>query len=607
MAEQGRQGILPEVQAAAEQPQPEQPQAPALQPPVVQVAPVQPQAGHPLAVQPQALQPAPVQPLALQPPAVQQAPGQPQAVQPPPVQPPAVQPAPGQPQAVQLPAAQPPAVVQQPRPVLELEWGRAVLRIYDQHLAAGVGMAAGLGIGLGIAAFYFGNLDLALPAIRRAIERRDPDNPDQPADPQVGEGVQQGSLLVPVIFYSQLGYQYFTSILNGPFLKACLQSELQKVGYEASIDVSVEKWELPNLPEGGAGLMGMMGEERVLGWLAELPEKVSLLSTAAGDSGIPEDVSSVAGVSTAASQEDVEEEEEAGPSQAGLPQQPPAQVTPTAQQAELQEGPLKRRRAKLLHKYSTTAQAWLKAYSCLEKGAAMVTTGGYQEGEEHLLEGIMLTEFVTPGDVNTILYHQSWLHLDRAKLHQLTSTQLQANPDSTPCLLIQALQLPYRHSRQQAINHVIDVVLQHGETDPMYKHLAYIYWALGYTTWVTTRQPAPALSAFASALMHKSDHLPTLYYTAVCSMDVFVPQAIRQFHHYIHTAPTGHRWVPHAHYFLVTLYGRQDPSVHRKRIQEHYKKAQTDRNRLPGVGPVPSVITDPARRVYEQVIAETDK
>ncbi|XP_035688053.1 uncharacterized protein LOC118423867 isoform X2 [Branchiostoma floridae] len=510
-----------------------------------------------------------------------------------------------QPQPVQPPAVQPPAVeleLQLPR-----EWGRVVLRIYNEHLAAGVGVAAGFGIG--IAAFYFGNLDLALPAIRRAIERRDPDNPDQPADPQVGEGVREGSLLVPVIFYSQLGYQYFTSILNGPFLKACLQAELAKVGYEAPIDVTVEKWELPNLPEGGAGLMGMMGEERVLGWLAELPEKVS---TAAGDSGIPEDVSSVAGVSTAASQEDVEEEEEeAGPSQAKgarLPQQPPAQATPTAQQAELQEGPLKGRRARLLqHKDSPTAQTWLKAYSCLEKGAAMVTTGGGQEGKgvEHLLEGIMLIEDMHPDVVNTILYDQSWLHLDRAMLHQLTSTQLQANPDSTPCLLIQALQLPLGHSRQQAINHVIDIVLQHGETDPMYKHLAYMYCALGYTIWMTTRQPAPALSAFASALMHKSDHLPTLYFTAWCSIDVSVPQAIRQFHHYIHTAPTDHPWVPLSHYRLVYLYGQQDPSVHRDRILQHYNKAQqTDRNRLPVFPPVPSVITDPARRVYEQVMSQ---
>ncbi|XP_019644875.1 PREDICTED: uncharacterized protein LOC109485626 [Branchiostoma belcheri] len=514
-----------------------------------------------------------------------------------PMQPPVLQPPAEQPQPVQPPVAQPPV------PVLELQWGRAVLRIYNERLAMGVGVAAGIGIG--IAAFYFGNPDPALQAIRRAIERRNPDNPDQPADPHVGEGAQEGSLLVPVYFYSQLGYQYFTTILNGPFLKACLQTELEKIGYKEPIDVSVEKWELPNLPEGGAGLlMGMMGEERVQGWLAELPDKVS---TAAGDSGIPEDVSSVAGVSTVASWEDVEEE--AGPSQAKrarLQQQPPAQVT--SQQAEVQEGPLKGLRAGLLqHKDSPTAQTQLKAFSCLERGAAMLTSGGYQEGEgvEHLLEGFILMEGVSPNDVNTFLYHQSCLRLDRPKLNQLISTQLQANPDSSPCLLIQALQLPYGHSRLQAINHVIDVVLQHGETDPMYKHLAYMYCALGYTIWETTRQPALALSACASALMHKSDHLRTLFFIAWCSMGVSVPQAIRQFHHYIHTAPTDHHWVPHAHYYLVILYGRQDPSVHRDRILHHYNMAQqTDRNRLPGFAPVPSVETDPARRVYEQVMAQ---
>ncbi|XP_066301736.1 uncharacterized protein [Branchiostoma lanceolatum] len=531
--------------------------------------------------------------------------------QPPDAQPPAVQPPAVQPPAVQPPAVQPPPVVQPPAapvPALEVQWGRVYIRIYNEQLALGFGVAAGLGVG--IAAFYFGNPDVALQAIRRAFERRDPDNPNQPANPQVGEGVREGSLLVPVIFYSQLGYQYFTSILNGPFLKACLQTELEKVGYKEPIDVSVEKWELPNLPEGGAGpLMGMMGEERVLGWLAELQisEKASIPSTAAGDSGIPEDVSSVAGVSTVASWEDLEEK--AG--RARLPQQPPAQATPTAQQAELQEGPLKRLRARLLqHKDSPTAQTRLKAYSCLERGEAMVTRGGYQEGEgvEHLLEGIILMEFVSPDEFNTILYNQSWLHLDKPKLNQLTSTQLQANPDSTPCLLLQALQLPDGHSRQQAIKHVIDVVLQHGETDPMHKHLAYLYCALGLTIWQTTKQPAPALSAYASALMYKSDHLPTLFYTAWCSIDVSVPQAIRQLHHYIHTAPTDHYWVPWAHYHLVILYGQQDPSVHRDRILHHYNMAQqADRNSLPVFPPVPSVLTDPARRVYEQVMAQPRK
>ncbi|CAH1237823.1 Hypp5451 [Branchiostoma lanceolatum] len=480
-------------------------------------------------------------------------------------------------------------------------WGRVNIRINNPWVAA-------IGIG-GIGAFYLANRYLTMKAIRQAVERRDPDNPDQPADPQVGLEAEVDSLLVPVIFYSQLGYQYFTSILNGPFLKACLQTELEKVGYKEPIDVSVEKWELPNLPEGRAGpLMGMMGEERVLGWLAELQisEKASIPSTAAGDSGIPEDASSVAGVSTVASWEDLEEKAERG----RLPQQPPAQVTPTAQQAELQEGPLKGRRVRLLqHKDSPTAQTWLKAFSCLERGEAMLTRGGYQQGEgvEHLLEGLVLIEIVTFG-VNTFLYDQSWLHLDKSKLNQLTSTQLQANPDSTTYLLIQALQLPYGHSRQQAINHGIDVILQHGETDPMYKHLAHIYCALGFTIWETTIQPAPALSAYASALMHKSDHLLTLFFTAVCSMGVSVPQAIRQFHHFIHTAPADHPWVPWAYYHLVILYGQQDPSVHRDRILHHYSMAQqADRNRLPGFNPVPSGLTDPARRVYEQVMVQPHK
>ncbi|CAH1239479.1 Hypp5832 [Branchiostoma lanceolatum] len=303
---------------------------------------------------------------------------------------------------------------------------------------------------------------------------------------------------------------------------------------------------------------------------------------------------------------DENDEEEGGPSQAKqarLSQQPPTQ-------AELQEGPLKRHRARLLqHKYSPTAQTWLDVFVCLERGAAMVTKGGYKEGEgvEHLLEGFVLLEFVSPCDADTILYGQSCLHLDKLQLDKLISKQLQANPNSTPCLLIQALQLLYGHSRQQAISHVINIVLQHGETDPMYKHLAYIYCALGYTIWQTTKQPTTALSVFASALMYKSDHLLTLFFTAHCSMDVSVPQAIQQFHHYIHTAPTDHHFVPWAHYCLVTLYSQQDPSVYRDRILHHYNMAQqTGRNRLPVFVRVPSDLTDRARRVYEQVMAQTE-
>ncbi|CAH1239512.1 Hypp5838 [Branchiostoma lanceolatum] len=482
------------------------------------------------------------------------------------------------------------------QPVLEMmaEWGRVYLRISDVWLARGVA----------IGAFYLANRALTMLAVRRAVERRDPDNPDQPADPQVGLEAEVDSLLVPVIFYSQLGYQYFTSILNGPFLKACLQTELEKVGYKEPIDVSVEWWDLPNLPEGGTGpLMGMM---KVQGWLLESPEKMSMLSTAAVDSGIPEDVFSVAGVSTVASGKDVEEEEQkVGPSQAKrarLPQEPPAQ-------AELQEGPLKRRRARLLqHKDSPTAQTLLKAFSCLERGAAMVTKGGYQQGEgvEHLLEGIIELEYSAPERVIGILYEQRWLQLEKTQLDYLICSQLKGNPHSTPYLLIQALQLPDGLSRQQAINHVIDVVRQHGETDPMYKHVAYMNWALGYTIWQTTKQPTQALSACASALMYKSDHLPTLYLTAGCSMDVSVPQAIRQFHHYIHTAPTDHQFVPWAHYYLVTLYGQQDPSVHKDRILYHYNMAQqTNRNSLPVFNPIPIELTDLARKVYEHVMAQT--
>ncbi|XP_078697483.1 uncharacterized protein LOC144925379 [Branchiostoma floridae x Branchiostoma belcheri] len=476
------------------------------------------------------------------------------------------------------------------QPVAELIWGQVQLRITDVWTVRGIA----------IGAFYLANKALTMLAVRRAVERRDPDNPDQPADPRVGDEVQQGSLLVPVYFYSQLGYQYFTSIQGGPFLKACLQTELEKVGYKAPINVSVERWELPNLPEGGAGsLMGMMAmgtEEKVQDWLAGSADAQTDVSTETGDSGIPEDVSS-----EATGPEYVATE----PSQATLSQLTTKLAQAATQQPGLPEGPLKRWRALLLqHKDSPMAQTWLKACSCLARGAAMLTSGGYQE-VEHLLEGLVVLEFIDSKLITTTLYSSVGLNLDKPCLDQLIAAQLQANPNSTPCLLMQALQLPEGHSRPPALTHVIDVVLKHGETDPMYKHLAYMYCTLGLSHWVTNRQPAPALSAFASALMYKSDHLSTLHFTARCSMDVSVPQAIRQFHHYIHTAPTDHLWVPLAHYDLVTLYGRQDPSVYRDKILHHYNMAEErERNRLPVFAPypVPRSIKQKAKMVYDQVM-----
>ncbi|KAI8488620.1 hypothetical protein Bbelb_336490 [Branchiostoma belcheri] len=483
------------------------------------------------------------------------------------------------------------------QPVIEMmaEWGRVYLRITDVWLARG----------MAIGAFYLANRYLTMRAVRRAVERRDPDNPDQPADPQVGLEAEVDSLLVPVIFYSQLGYQYFTSIQGGPFLKACLQTELEKVGYKAPINVSVERWELPNLPEGGAGpLMGMMAmgtEEKVQDWLAGSADAQTDLSTETGDSGIPEDVSSEA---TGPERVYVEAE----PSQATLAQLTTKQAQAATQQPVLPEGPLKRWRALLWKdKDSPSVQTWLKACSCLERGAAMLTSGGYQEGEgvEHLLEGLAVLEYTSPELITTTLYSSVGLNLDKPCHDQLIAAQLQANPNSTPCLLMQALQLPEGHSRQQAINHVIDVVLQHGETDPMYKYLGHMYCTLGISFWMTTRQPAAALSAFASAIMYRSDHLQSLYFTAWCSMDVSVPQAIRQFHHFLHTAPKDHDGVRYAHYYLVILYGRQDPSVHRDRILHHYNMAQqTERNRLPvfALLPVPPSIKQEAKMVYDRVM-----
>ncbi|XP_035671624.1 uncharacterized protein LOC118412705 [Branchiostoma floridae] len=439
------------------------------------------------------------------------------------------------------------------QPVLEMvaEWGRVYLRITDVWLARGVA----------IGAFYLANRALTMLAVRRAVERRDPDNPDQPADPQVGLEAEVDSLLVPVIFYSQLGYEYFASISNGPFLKSCLQREMEKIGYERKIKLSLTRWNLPNLPEDRAVQEEKAREE---GSVTDTPE---------------------------------EEKEEA------------MEVTKPLLHVELQDGPLKELTANLQpYKDLPTAQRFFKAYSCLEKAVVILnsaSSSGYKEGEgvEHLLEGLMLMECVGPDAVNPVLYDRSWLHLDKTHLDNHVFAQLQANPNSTPCLLIQALQLPHGHTRIDAINHVIDIVLQHGDTDPIYKHLTYMYCALGITTLAVTKQAGLALSAYASALMYKPDDMLTLQLTALCSVSVSVSQAIRQFRHFLAKAPSCHEAVPWALYHLASLYSQQDTYVHRDTILHYYNMAQeADTNRLPAFKQVQSEHTEPASKGYKQVM-----
>ncbi|XP_019631245.1 PREDICTED: uncharacterized protein LOC109475151 [Branchiostoma belcheri] len=412
---------------------------------------------------------------------------------------------PGQPSGALQPA------VDAPVSASAREWGRVKLRIYNQSRSGSV-LGEGAGVGIGIAAFYFQHVDLVRQAIRRSVERSDPGNPNQRPDPEVGLEVQVGSLLVPVIFHSKLGYEYFSSILNGTFLKACLRSELEKAGYGEPVDVSVEKWEVPPTSEArvtrAASLLpGTTGQYNVEAVLS--PEKLSFfyfsnasppqklqdsLRTTEEDSGAPP-VSDLAGLSVFTPDEDGQrKKDDDTPSGKGGPKKRPQ----IGLRARLQR-----------HKESTTAKTMLQAYSCLEKGAAMLVSSEYQEGEgvRHLLEGLVLMEEVLPGDVETVLYGQHWLNLDKAKLNHLLCTELRDSAENTPCLLLQALQLPTGDSRLRAINHVIDVVLQRGKPDALYSDLAYIYFALCSTLWTSTKHSAATLSACASALMHQPRHL----------------------------------------------------------------------------------------------------
>ncbi|XP_078697889.1 uncharacterized protein LOC144925665 [Branchiostoma floridae x Branchiostoma belcheri] len=215
------------------------------------------------------------------------------------------------------------------------EWGRATLKIQDALIVEEQAAESGIG------EFYRANKTKTILAICRAVEG----NPDV----RLGE-VEENFPLVPVTFYSQLGYQYFTSILKGHYLQKCLQEELQKIGYEEPIITSGERWELPNLPEGemqswelvSMGTRGII-EDRVMSWLDESYHT-------SGEEGI----------------------EGAGPSQAKqarLHQQ--HWDSPTAKLVKLQKAPMRWLNAGLQqHVDEANVQTWFEAFRCLQKGAA---------------------------------------------------------------------------------------------------------------------------------------------------------------------------------------------------------------------------------------------
>ncbi|KAI8511888.1 hypothetical protein Bbelb_109880 [Branchiostoma belcheri] len=401
----------------------------------------------------------------------------------------------------------------------------------------GTGLAAGVATGVTtLAGFYLGKKQGTEEAIRRVVERE--------RHIRV-ENIEEGSLLVHVKFLTLAGYwvlRSFNEKIDKRSDRTCLQLLLED-------------------------------ELRGIGWTGPIQSVPPSVTTE--DSGLPEDVSSVAAMSITSA-------------------------------GEVEEGPLKRQRAKLQkHKDSPTAQRCIKAYRSWEEGAEL-QQWVHRPGGSQGLDG-----------TSTVLYGQSWLNLNKAQLKQLMTSQLQADPTDSTCLLLKALHLPHGDSRVQTLRQVVDAILQHGPGDWLYQHLHHIYCYLGIAIWRASPRPkstpsqgtdqprvdlnalAKALSAMASSLMYKQDYLETVFYTAELSKKVSETEAIRQFEHFLRLAPECDRFVPDAHYRLATLYNQQQDR--QKAIHHFTRGQQTEANRLPVFGEVHRSIKDPAKMAYERL------
>ncbi|XP_066274979.1 uncharacterized protein [Branchiostoma lanceolatum] len=374
-------------------------------------------------------------------------------------------------------------------------------------------------------------------------------------------------------------------------LQLLLEDELQRIGWTGPIQVGMEGWwfaEEEGQEEEEEEAAGMDQEEERWEWAGRLgKQSVPPSVTTEEDSGLPEDVSSVAAMSI---------------SSAG----------------EVEEGPLKWKRARLQkHQDSPTAQREIKAYRSWEEGAKILTNSGYKDlgGVKALVLGFMQRDMVAPSSTSTVLYDQSWLNLSKAQLKQLMTSQLQAHPIDSTCLLLTALQLPFGDSRVQTLQQVVAAILQHRPGDWLYQHLHHIYCYLGWAIWMASPQSTmisklfkgsdltalgKALCAMASSLMYKQDHLETMCYTAVLSKEVSETEAIRQFEHFLRLAPECDDYVPRAHYYLATLYSQQKD---RQKVIHHFTRGQQrETNRLPVFSEVYRSIKYPAKKAYEHYV-----
>ncbi|XP_019642113.1 PREDICTED: uncharacterized protein LOC109483522 [Branchiostoma belcheri] len=455
-------------------------------------------------------------------------------------------------------------------------WGGVTLKITDPRIAAGVVVgASAVGLALAMSRFYRDNRDDADDAIRDVIERRRRqrrrprrDGGELQPDPEV-VAIEEGSLYVHVGFRTEDGYDFFSALYDQEYIQTRLKAEFKTLGFQGELKVILERSQVPGREKERAG--------RVDPGVAEMFRRMRIRDTSFHPTTtlLTESESGIETASVSA---------QSGVSSEDVP-----------------EGPFRRFRLPLQpYRDSPTAQRHIQACRTLERGAELLTGSGYTDpaGLTLLVEGLVMWELFDDGSCHYFLYDPDNLQLDKKRLNNLTSTQLEHSPGDSSCLFLQAALLPDGDSRVERLRQTVNTILQNGEEDPLHPYLHNISCMLALSIWENTGQPGPALAAFATALMYKSDHPVTLYWTALCSMDVSKSDAIQQFHQYLRVAPPCDVAVPHAHYHLTVLYGEQQP-VDREKVEAHYRWGQeAEKNRLPVLPDVPESFKDDANEAY---------
>ncbi|XP_078658154.1 uncharacterized protein LOC144903644 [Branchiostoma floridae x Branchiostoma belcheri] len=456
-------------------------------------------------------------------------------------------------------------------------WGGVTLKITDSRIAAGVVVgASAVGLALALSRFYRDNRDDVDDIIRRVIERlkRRPrrDGGEPQPDPEV-VAIEEGSLYVHVGFRTEDGYDFFSALYDQEYIQTRLKAEFKTLGFQGELKVILERSQVPGREEEEEERAG-----RVDPGVAEMFRRMRIQDVSFPTTTLLTE--SESGIETASVS-----------AQSGVSSE------------DVPEGPFRGYRLRLQpHQDSPTAQRLIQAFISMERGAELLTGSGYTDpaGLTLLAEGSIMWEVVTSEDFNNLLYGTGFLQLDKKRLNHLTSTQLEHSPVGSSCLFLQAALLPWGDSRVERLRQTMNTILQNGEEDPLHPYLHHISWMLAVSIRNATDQPGPALAAYATALMYKSDHPPTLFCTAMCSNNVSTSDAIQQFHQYLRVAPPCDMDVPEAHYYLTVLYGDQQP-VDREKVETHYRRGQeAEKNSLPGFRAPQESLKDAAMKAYNR-------